>query len=86
MTGFEPATSASRTQEAVVPNENLSEVTATALEVSASASSTDSKTGPARDPVLCVETDFLTVLTMLERLPLSDHEKAKAVRQLTGSR
>jgi hypothetical protein len=96
--GLEPSTSALRTHEARVPSVALPRVTTPPLGVSAvvspksrepgqgtidddqswsGAEVTDSNTG---------EADFSTAVTAIMRLPLSDAEKAEAVRRLLAGR
>ena len=61
-------------------NENV-RFLATADTSSASASALDSETGP-NSPT---ESNFEAALALIERLPLSDDEKAEAVRQLLAA-
>ena len=97
MTGIEPAASTSRTYKTRVPSGNLSEVAATAdsrctngctskppkrrkreadaAAVGAVETLADVKPEPG-------ETDFAAALKMLALLPLSDEERAEAVRRL----
>ena len=96
MTGFEPATSTSRTYKTRVPSGNLSEVAATAdscctngctskppkrRKRGADAAAVGGVETPAVKPEP-VETDFAAALKMLALLPLSDEERAEAVRRL----
>ncbi len=98
MTGFEPATSASRTHEAQVPSEALSEVTTTADEVSAAVSPKKPKScseSTSEDSLDLVaspkgvqlgDADFLSAVTAIIALPLTDSEKADSVRRLLAGR
>ena len=86
MTGFEPATSASRTQETVVLSGNQSDVTGDALDVSASVSPTVDKACHETQAGAADPSDLLTAMLMIERLPLSDEDKAEAVRRLLNTR
>ena len=104
----QPSTSASRTQETRVPTGNLSGVTTTAAQVSASVSpkaqkvvtQSDSKSAPSGgrkrksepavtagngSPDVATSGDFTAAMTMIASLPLSDAEKAEAVRRLLVS-
>jgi hypothetical protein len=98
MTGFEPATSASRTHEARVISGTLFEVTTPAIGVSAVVSpktrKTDRGTGlddtcdlgePTPDP-RTDDAEFSATVTAIMTLPLSDAEKAEAVRRLLAGR
>ena len=97
-TGFEPATSWSQTSKHRVPSGNLSEVAASGLAVCTSVCTSEPpkrrKRGAdaaavggvethaeVRSPKP-VETDFAAALKMLAVLPLSDEERAEAVRRL----
>ena len=97
MTGFEPATSWSQTSKHRVPSGNLSEVAATAdscctngctseppkrRKRGADAASVGAVGMPAEVKPEPVETDFAAALKMLALLPLSDEERAEAVRRL----
>ncbi len=98
MTGFEPATSWSQTSESRVPSGNLSEVAASGLAVCTSVCTSEPpkwrKRGADAASVRAVETpaevraakpvetDFAAALKMLAMLPLSDEERAEAVRRL----
>ena len=93
MTGFEPATSASRTQRSSFASESDKGLTAT--EDSCCTPGCTSKTKKARRsqskavadtaPAAAVESSeggFAKALLMIALLPLSDAEKADAVRRL----
>jgi len=102
MTGFEPATSTSRTYKTRVPSGNLSDVAATvdsrctngctskppkrrkrgADAASVGAVETPAEVGATKP----VETDFAAAFKMLAMLPLSDEERAEAVRRLLAVR
>ncbi len=98
--GVEPPTSALRTQESRVPSGNLSEVAASGLAVCTSvctsqppkrrkrgsdAASVGAVGTPAEVKPEPVETDFAAALLMIAGLPLSDADKAEAVRRLLNS-
>ena len=93
--GVEPPTSALRTHESSVPSVNLSEVTATGSD--GCTNGCTSETGKARrsrskagiEPAPAAADastggDFAAALAMIASLPLSDAEKAEAVRRLLG--
>ena len=94
MTGFEPAASTSRTYLHVVPSENPSGLTEsdTTVCTSVCTSELEKRRKPGSDAALSgpvenaeakpVETDFAAALMMLAKLPLSDEERAEAVRRL----
>ena len=97
MTGFEPATSWSQTSKSRVPSANLSDVAATAdsrctngctskppkrRKRGADAAAVGGVETPAEVKPEPVETDFAAALKMLALLPLSDEERAEAVRRL----
>ena len=97
MTGFEPATSTSRTYKRRVPSGNLSDVAAMAdscctngctskppkrRKRGADAAAVGGVETPAEVKPEPVETDFAAALKMLALLPLSDEERAEAVRRL----
>ena len=82
MTGFEPATSASRTQRSVVLSEYQTEVTTTASEGSACVSPRLPNNDVKSTDDTPVESDFIAAIQMIAGLPLSDAEKAEAVRRL----
>ena len=96
-TGIEPATSGLQSQRHRVPSENLSEVVATdsgacttactskppkRRKRGADAASVGGVETPAEEKPEPVETDFAAALKMLAVLPLSDEERAEAVRRL----
>ena len=87
--GVEPSTSALRTQESRVPSGNLSDVAATAdsrcTNGCTSGPGKRRKRGPdagARPTEPKGPGDFAAALVMIAGLPLSDAEKAEAVRRL----
>jgi hypothetical protein len=80
--GLEPTTSALRTHETVVLTENQSEVTATDVGVCPTVCPGHAETGSESTEDLPAEIDFAAVLLMIERLPLSDEQKADAIRRL----
>ena len=91
--GVEPPTSALRTQESRVPSGNLSDVAASGSAVctseppkrrkrGADAASVGAVGTPPEVKPEPVETDFAAALKMLALLPLSDEERAEAVRRL----
>ena len=96
--GVEPPTSALRTQESRVPSGNLSDVAATdsgactaactskppnRRKRGADAAAVEGVETPAEvRAAKPVETDFAAALKMLAVLPLSDEERAEAVRRL----
>ena len=84
--GLEPSTSALRTQETLVLSGNLSDVTGDALDVSSSVSPTHDKTCHETQAGAADPGDLLTAMLMIERLPLSDADKAEAVRRLLNTR
>ncbi len=96
-TGIEPATSGLQSQRDRVPSENLSDVAATAdscctngctskpqkrRKRGADAAAVGGVETPAEVKPEPVETDFAAALKMLAMLPLSDEERAEAVRRL----
>ena len=93
MTGFEPATSTSRTCESRVPSGNPSEVASSGSGVCTSVCTSEtrktrrsrSKVIPAVAPEAVTNApagDFAAALAMIATLPLSDVEKSEAVRRL----
>jgi hypothetical protein len=80
--GFEPSTSALRTHETVVLSEDLSEVTATAAKVRPCVCPEGYKDDDATIENSEPESDFTAAVLMIASLPLSDTEKAEAVRNL----
>ena len=98
--GVEPPTSALRTHESTVLSDNLSEVTA--IDNSACTSACTSEPKKQRNPGSdasswmndgkaevspdSVESDFAAALKMLALLPLSEEERAEAVRRLLGGK
>ena len=97
MTGFEPATSASRTHETRVLSGDQSEVTSSANEVSAMVSPRTPKTGHGavaesaskpgeQEPESRLDNaDFSAAVIAIMALPLTDDEKAEALRRLLAS-
>jgi hypothetical protein len=81
MTGFEPATSTSRTSRHWVPSDDLSNLTSTAA-----ATCTAACTGEGKELNGCPAGDFAAALGMIATLPLSDAERADAVRRLLAGR
>ena len=85
MTGFEPATSWSQTSNPRVSSGNLSEVAATADSrcTNGCTNSPENERGEAVVTSLPIKADsFSAALAMIASLPLSDAEKADAVRRL----
>ncbi len=92
MTGFEPATSWSQTSKSMVSSGNLSEVAATADSrcTNSCTNSPENERGEvvggsvsSRAESLAIKADsFSAALTMIASLPLSDAEKAQAVRRI----
>ena len=96
-TGIEPVTSGLQSQQHRVPSGNLSEVTATADSRCTNGCTSEtkktrrsrSKTAPAAAPETVAQPpagDFAAALAMIASLPLSDAEKAEAVRRLLKGR
>ena len=94
---IELPTSALRTQQSRVPSGNLSEVAATADSRCTNGCTSEtkktrrsrSKTAPAAAPETVAQPpagDFAAALAMIATLPLSDAEKAEAVRRLLKGR
>ena len=96
-TGIEPATSGLQSQQHRVPSGNLSDVAATdsgacttactskpekRRKRGADAAAVGGVETPAEVKPEPVETDFAAALKMLALLPLSDEERAEAVRRL----
>jgi hypothetical protein len=86
MTGFEPATSASRTHETRVLSDEVTDVTTTVRSASANASPKRLKNDAETAPDPPVESDFTAGMQMIASLPLSDAEKAEAIRRLLADR
>ena len=100
-TGIEPATSGLQSQRHRVPSENLSDVAATDSGACTTACTSQPEkrrkrgadaaaVGGVETPAEVrstkpVETDFAAALKMLALLPLSDEERADAVRRLLKS-
>ena len=85
MTGFEPATSASRTHGTRITSPTLSVVTTTPAGTSATTSPKRQKYDVESTDPLPITGDLKAALLMIERLPLSDAEKAEAIRRLLAS-
>ena len=100
-TGIEPATSGLQSQKSSVPSVTLSEVAATAdsccttcctsktpnrRKRGADAAAVGGVETPAEVKPDPVETDFAAALKMLAQLPLSDEDRAEAVRLLLRER
>ena len=80
--GFEPSTSALRTHETVVLSEAQAEVTATDAGVRPSVRPDEDKTDVGLVRIPLPESDFTAAMLMIASLPLSDADKADAVRRL----
>jgi hypothetical protein len=84
--GLEPSTSALRTHETRVLSEEETEVTTAASGASANASPKRRKNDLESAPNPPAESDFAAAIQMIASLPLSDAEKAEAVRRLLAGR
>ena len=95
--GVEPPTSALRTQPLVVLTENLPEVMSTEITACTNACTSEpenrrklgSDTVSVDAPITTPEPgsqDFAAALGMIASLPVSDAEKAEAVRRLLGGK
>jgi hypothetical protein len=80
MTGFEPATSASRMSETGVSSTEIASVMSTAFPASAAVSPIALHPDCSL-PAAC-PADFSQAILVIDRLPLSDAEKAAAVRAM----
>ena len=84
--GLEPSTSALRTQRTIVLTEEQTEVTATAAGASANASPKHKKNDAETAPDPPAKSDFAAAMQLIASLPLSDAEKAEAIRRLLAAR
>jgi len=84
--GLEPSTSALRTHGTQVLSEEATTVTTTVRSASANASPKRPKNGAETAPDSLPENDFAAAMQMIAGLPLSDEEKAEAIRRLLAGR
>ena len=80
--GLEPSTSALRTQRPRSGSEALAELTATSNSISPCASPCQTSTRPEDGHGPAARLDFTTAVQAIITLPLTDLEKAEAVRRL----
>ena len=90
-TGIEPVTSGLQSQESRVPSGNPSEVTSSGSDVCTSVCTSELEKRRKRGADAGAQPtepkppgDFAAALAMIAGLPLSDAEKAEAVRRLLG--